>query len=126
MTRPVMPPHRLGYALHQARRGRQVMIFVPLMAQVRPCLEWLARHRDEAVDERIHYSPGYEAFRCVEAGGSITFATPSSITRFYGRTVDYILVAPDVILTETLEARLGEAARLAGAQLVRHPEEENR
>jgi hypothetical protein len=102
------------------------MIFVPLMAQVRPCLEWLARHRDERADERIHYAAGHEAFRHVDSGGEITFATPSSITRFYGRSVDFILVAPDVVLTETLEARLGEAARLAGAQLVHHPEEENR
>lgn len=99
---------RLGFALHQARRGRTVIVLLAQARQIRPIMGWIERHSDPSAGERVHWARGLEAFRQVASPGVVEVISPGVIYsgRYHGRHADLVIVGPGVMMTADLEEHL--------------------
>lgn len=93
------PGSRVGFAVHHARAGETVLMVVPelkVAAQVLTMVE----HFRHLPGERIVHVLGVQGFT-TPAGGWIRFVSVRSLASLRNghRTVDRILVDPDVELT---------------------------
>jgi hypothetical protein len=99
---------RLGFALHQARRGRRVLILLAQARQIRPVLGWLERHIEDRTNERVHWARGLEAYRQVASPGTVELITPGAIERgrLRGGRADLVIVGPGVLMHQVLEEEI--------------------
>lgn len=109
MTDLRLSTDRLGFALHQARRGRRVVVLMAQAREIRPVLAWLERHLDDRGTERVHWANGFEAYRRTDSSGCVELTSPTHFPRTYrGQHADLLLVGPGVMMTADIE----EAAAL--------------
>lgn len=102
------PASRVGFAVHHARAGEDVLMLVPDLGVAAQVLTMIDHFR-HLPGERIIRALGVEGFE-TPAGGSIRFVSSRSLARLRGRVVDRILVDVEVDLTDEVIAALPFAA----------------